>query len=463
MFHPGIFKAYDIRGIYPSELNEEHVFIIASSFAALLQQEHPEKKLTVVVGRDMRTSSESLAIQAIQALAEQGVDVVNIGLVSTPTFYFGVAFYGYDGGLMISASHNPKEYNGVKFTRAAAVPVSGDTGIYDIRDRSLAHERVSAKKHANPPVAVGQKGTISMRDGVLQDEVAFMLERFSPCSIKPLKIVADPANSMGSLYLEEVFQYLPCTLVKLNWPLDGTFPSHEPDPLKEENLFELKQAVIQNKADLGIATDGDGDRIFFVDEKGEVLPPAILRGMLAQIFLKEKPGAVIGYDIRPGRITRDMIEQAGGIPLQTRVGHSLIKEESRAAGAYFSGESSGHFFVDIGIGFFEVPVLILLKFLEELSSRNIPLSQWAAPYKKYFHSGEINLEVSQKDAALRTIEEKYKDAHMLHIDGVTIEYEDWWANIRSSNTQNLLRITVEARTEQLMKEKRDEILAFINS
>ncbi len=448
-----IFKAYDIRGVYPDEISADLFFRIAQVFAIMMKNENSGKeRLTCVVGRDMRESSVELTEAVIKGLTDQGMDVVFVGLVSTPTFYFSVAYYGYDAGIMISASHNPKQYNGMKFTRRNGVPVSGETGIAQIS------EMVRSEKVFEP---VFPKGTVSERKGVLDDLVSDMLNRTSLDTIKPFHVVADTANGMGGLDLDALFAKLPCKLTKMNFTLDGTFPAHEADPLKEENLIALKQAVLENKADLGIATDGDCDRIFFVDDKGNTLDPAILRGILAQIFLREKPGAKIGYDIRPGKITQDMIEEAGGEAIVMRVGHSLIKEHAIKVGAYFAGESSGHFFIDLGYGFFEAPVLIVLRFLQELTSVGIPLSQWIERYKKYFHSGEINSHVIDKQGKIAQLQSHYADAQINSLDGITIEYPDWWFNARASNTEDTLRLNLEARTQKLMEEKRDEVIKII--
>jgi phosphomannomutase len=447
-----IFKAYDIRGIYPSDLNEEIIYKIGRAYATLIQNENEDKKLTIVVGRDMRLSSPQLSKALIKGLTEQGVDVVDIGLASTPTFYFAVGHCDYDGGALVSASHNPKEYNGLKMVRRKAIPVSGDTGIMEIKEMVLQDKFGEAK----------EKGTVREKEGVLQEQIQHDLKYADVSKIKPFKVVADPANAMGVLYLEELFKHLPCQLIKMNFELDGTFPAHQPDPIQEENVEELKKRVKEEKADLGIAPDGDGDRIFYVDDRGEIIPPHIIRGMLAQIFLKDHPGAKICYDIRPGKITEDMVREAGGIPIVTKVGHSLIKETMIKEDAIFAGESSGHFYLKMPSGSYEVPVIATLKLLEIMSKKSKPISEIINPYDKYFHSGEINSEVEDKSAKIKEIAEKYKDAKkILWIDGVTIEYDDFWFNVRPSNTEPLLRLNLEAKTKELMKKKREELLSLI--
>ena len=451
-----IFKAYDIRGVYPEEINEEVVDRVAKAFATLLMQENTDKKsLEVVVGQDMRISSPQLAEKAIEGLLSLGVNVVDIGLASTPTFYFAVGEGGYDGGLQISASHNPKEYNGIKIVRKKVYPVSLDDGIDKIRDIA-----VSGKFQI-----LNSEGSVRQDNEILKKLVDYSLSFDGFSRIKPFKIVADVANAMGSLDLSALFEKLPCELIKMNFELDGTFPVHQADPFQEKNVVDLKKRVVETGADIGIATDGDGDRIFFIDDKGELIDPAILRGLFAEIVLRKNKGAAIGYDIRPGRITRDMIEQNGGVPFVTKVGHSFIKRIAIEKNSEFSGESSGHFFFKTDYGFFETPLIVTLYLLKEMSDRGVPISEIIAPLKKYFHSGEINFTVTDKEKVIEAIIEKYADGaeKVDKLDGLTIEHQDYWFNVRASNTEPLLRLNLEAKTSELVNEKVKEISAIIQS
>lgn len=453
---PSIFKAYDIRGIYPTQLNEELAYKIARAYAEIIRRENKDKeKIEVVVGCDMRVSTPSIKEQTIKGLTDSGLDVVDVGLVTTPTFYFSVAYYGYVGGMQVSASHNPKEYNGFKMVRAQGVPVSGEQGIYEMRDMVIANNFPTYDK----------KGKVTQKDGVVENEVKTQISELNinTSKIKPFKIVVDTANAMAVLDIKAMFKNLKCNLIILNEKLDGTFPIHQPDPLAEENLKLLQNAVIQNKADLGIGPDGDGDRYFFIDEKGEIVRQEILRGIMARIALKENPGATVCYDIRPGRITKDMIEEAGGKASVTRVGHSLIKEQMLKENAVFGGESSGHYFYKFMYGTFEAPIVLTLKFLEYLSEQNKPLSEVIAPYQKYFHSGEINTKVPDVKAKIEKIKQKYSDGQQSFLDGITIEYPDYWFNVRPSNTEPLLRLNLEARSKELMEQKRDEVLSAMKS
>lgn len=446
-----IFKAYDIRGIYPNEINEETAYKIGRAYINLLKEENVGRKLTVVVAYDMRISSPQLKEFLIRGIIDQGSNVVEIGLASSPTFYFAVANYGYDGGIQVSASHNPKDYNGFKIVRKKAIPVSKDTGIYKIRELAIKNK-----------FADNEKGIKTKRKNVLHDQLNHDFKYAEKGKIKHFKVVADPGNAMGAQYLDAIFSLLPCQLIKINFELDGTFPNHQADPLKEENLVDLKYKVLKEHADLGVATDGDGDRIFFIDEKGNTVPPHILRGLLAKIFLREKPGETICYDIRPGKITKDIIIENGGKPMVTRVGHSLIKEKMREVNSYFAGESSGHFFLRFEDSYYEAPIVVILKILEELSESGLTLSNIIDPYKKYFHSGEINSEVEDIDDKMKELIEIFQDSENIsYLDGITIEYDDFWFNVRPSNTEPLLRLNLEANTKVKMEEMRDKILKII--
>jgi len=450
---PSIFKAYDLRGTYPEQINADTAYKIGRAYVTLIKKELPEKVLNIVVGADMRTSSPELKEALIKGLIESGANVIDIGLSSTPTFYFAVAHYKYDGGIQVSASHNPKEYNGFKMTRAGAVPISGDTGIEDIKQTAINQSFIASET----------VGKVEKKLAVLDDEYAVQVKEMGivPSSIKPFKIVIDAANAMGALDVEKMFSQTKCQLIKLNFKLDGTFPVHEADPLKDENLELVRQAVIKHQADLGISPDGDGDRYFFVDNTGQIIRQEILRGIMAQIALKEHPGATVCYDIRPGKITKDMIEAVGGKASVTKVGHSLIKEQMLKENAVFGGESSGHYFYQFMSGTYEAPIVLVLKFLEYLSNQNKPLSEVIKPLQKYFHSGEINSTVSDPQAIMDQLTRTYQDAKISKLDGVTITYPQFWFNVRASNTEPKIRLNLEAVSQELMTEKKQEVLKII--
>ncbi len=452
--NPSIFKAYDIRGIYKQDLDEESAYKIGLAYVELRRKEvKNKKKLKIVVASDARVSSPSLKKHLINGLIDGGVDVVDVGVLATPSFYFAVAKYKYDGGIMVSASHNPKEWNGFKITREKAIPVSGDSGINFLKERVINNNFVLSEK----------KGKVSKRKDILKEQIKFDLKYANIKKIKKIKIVADPANAVGALFLNELFKYLPTKLIKINFKLDGTFPAHEADPIKEENLKQIKSAVIKHGADLGITTDGDGDRIFFINNKGQLIDQSIIRGILSKLFLKDKPASKIGFDVRPGKITEDLIIENGGKAIKTKVGHSLIKEQMLKEDIYFSGESSGHFFLNMNIGCFEVPNIVIVKLLEEFSSSEKKISEQISIYKKYFHSGEINKNVENKERVFKLLEKKYKNAKINKLDGISITFKDFWFNVRASNTENKMRLNLEAINEKTMKEKRDEVLKIITS
>lgn len=447
-----IFKAYDIRGVYPDQLDEDLALVLGKAFVQLLSKENEGKTdLDIVVSQDMRPSSKSLEESLIKGITSAGANVIQIGLNTTPTFYFAVAHGKYHGGIQITASHNPSEYNGFKMVRERAKPIGEGTGMEAIVELIKANELLEAS----------EPGKIIKLDTVMDDQVKFVSKLVDLDQIKPLKIVVDAGNSVGALDMKAIFKKLPCELIPLYFELDGTFPNHDADPLKPENLVDLQEAVIEHQADLGIALDGDGDRMFFIDEKGEEVPQAILRGMMAQIELKDNPGETVCYDIRPGKITQDMIDEVGGNAVITRVGHSLIKAKMEETNAIFGGESSGHYFYKFDFGTFDVPLVLLVKFLQYVSQQDKPISEIVDPYKRYSHSGEINSMVEDKDKVIEKLAKKYADADISRLDGITITYKDFWFNVRPSNTEPKLRLNLEAVNDKIMAEKRDEVLAVI--
>lgn len=449
-----IFKAYDIRGIYGEDFDNELAYRLGLAFIELRKSD-PDyidgQAFSIAVGRDMRISSPLLKENLIRGLQDGGANVLDLGLVATPTFYFAVGKNNCQGGIMISASHNPKQWNGFKLVRSKGVPISGETGINILKDKILENKFIPAKV----------RGQVTLKENSLEEEIAYTLKRTDINKIKSLKIVADAANGMGATYLKKLFEYLPTTLIPLNFDLDGSFPAHEADPLKEENLEQLKKMVLNHQADLGIATDGDGDRIFFVDNQGATINPAIIRGLLAKLFLKEKPGAKIGYDVRPGKITADLITENGGQAIITRVGHSLIKEQMLKEDIYFAGESSGHFYLNTELGCFEYPSTIILKLLTDFSEANRPVANYVSNYQKYFASGEINRTVNNKDEVLKKIEDNFSDGDINKLDGISVNYPDFWFNVRASNTEDIVRLNLEAINPEIMKTKTEEILKLM--
>ncbi len=455
MFNPEIFKAYDLRGIFNQDFRADFAYKLGLAFVALRKKDDDSKsnKLKIVVARDMRLSSLEISKELIRGLQAAGAHVLDAGLLSTPAFYFAVSHSQADGGIIVSASHNPKEWNGFKLVRSKAKPISGETGINWLKENI---NRVKETLEEKDFLAV------TKLENMAEEQFKHDLQYINPI-IKDFKIVADAANSMGAQYLELLEKNIPGELIKMNFELDGSFPSHEADPLKKENLLTLQKKVLEERADLGIATDGDGDRVFFLDNLGKIIDPSIIRGLLAKIFLIDKPGSKICYDVRPGKITRDLIIKHGGIPIITRVGHSLIKDQMLKEGAYFAGESSGHFFLNLDIGCFEMPLIMIGKMLELFGQQKTTISEFIKQYEVYYHSGEINRSVNDKEKVFLILKERFRDAKLSLLDGVSVEYDNYWFNVRGSNTENKVRLNLEAVDLKTMEINRDKIIKIIES
>lgn len=451
-----IFKGYDIRGLYPEELNEENIKVIVAAIYKFFKKGKPQKEsLTIVVGTDMRISSPSLTRVAIDTLISLGAQVVDIGMVSTPTFYFAVSHYGYECGMQITASHNPPEWNGIKFVKKGEkglVKIGKTTGMGEIK------EMVDARDLPSP--APG--GKVSKKTGVLEDEVKNALKIVGNPEIKKFKIVADPGNAMGSQYIEALFARVPQDLIRMNFELDGTFPVHQPDPLKPENLVDLQKRVVAEHADLGLAPDGDGDRLFFVDEQGSVVPPTVITSIVTSELLKENPGETVYVDIRYLFTPKKIIAENGGKMEVTKVGHAFITEVMNKTGGIFAGESSAHyFFRATGNAESQMPVILMV--LKVLTREGKPFSKISEEYRRSHESGEFNFEVSNAPEILSALKEKYKDGEIETMDGVAISYPSWRFSVRTSNTEPLLRLNVESYDKPEMEEKRDELMSFIKS
>ena len=450
---PKTFRAYDVRAIYPTQLDEDGIRSTGKAYVKFLQEQNPGKKLSIVVGRDIRLSGITMMEAVVDGITSMGADVIDVGILTTPDFYFAVSKLGYDGGLQVTASHNPKEYNGVKVVGPGAMPIGLQNGLDEIRDMAIAGNFSEA----------AERGNVISYPGVAEECAQHALKFFDH-QIRPLKVVVDTANSVGSIDIEALFAHLPCELVRLNWELDGNFPSHPADPLDDHNNLQLQNKVREVGADLGIAIDGDADRYFFVDETGKTVDQSIIRGILAQKALEMNPGAKILYDIRPGKITRDMIVAAGGVPGVTPVGHTKIKLQAIQEGAPFAGESSGHFFFKTEYGMFETTLIVTLVILDYLSKENTTFSERIKPYQKYFNSGEINSKVSDIPSKLEEIKKLFEGECTINtLDGYYFECSEYWVSVRSSNTEPLLRLIVEAPRKEKMEEIRDKALEVIQS
>jgi phosphomannomutase len=441
--NPGIFKAYDIRGVYPTELNEDVAYLIGRAFASFLSAE------TVIVGRDMRTSGPTIFDAVTRGLMDQGADVINIGMVSTDQYYFACTKLGHPG-MMVTASHNPKQYNGFKMVKKMPQLLSGDAGIQDLR-RLVESEEFAASARA---------GTMSEID-LSEEFVEAVLALIDVDGLKPLKVVADTGNGMVGPILQRVYERLPVTLIGMYLDPDGTLPNHGLDPLQPENRAELEARVVSEGADIGFAFDGDGDRFFTIDDRGQFISGDFMTALLGQYYLEKSPGAKILYDVRASWAVPELITAAGGQPLMERVGHAFIKQRMSREGAVFAGEVTGHYYfqdfnyADSGV----IPSLIILEMLSKKGKR---MSELLAPLEATYHiSGEINTRVSDVKEVIAKLAERYSDAEHGHMDGLSITYPDWHFNVRGSNTEPLLRLNLEARTKELMEQRRDEVLKII--
>jgi phosphomannomutase len=446
VLNPTVFKAYDVRGIYRSELDEEGAREIGRAY---VEQFTPAR---IAVGRDMRLSSLSMAAAVIEGAAAAGAQVLDIGLVGTEMVYFAVGSLGLDGGIMVTASHNPKDYTGMKIVRAGALPVGGDSGLLDVAERAMS-EGQSLQ---------GQSPGHVQKYDIWPAYVDRVMSFVDVSAIRPLKVVIDAANGMAGTMLPPVLERLPIDAVRCYFEPDGSFPNHEPNPLLPENREFIVRKTLEEGGDLGVAFDGDADRCFFVDDTGEFVPGDFATALFAQAMLEKEPGATVIYDVRASWAVPQTIEAAGGTAVINRVGHAFIKERMREIDAAFAGEVSGHYYfrdfsqADTGV----VPFLVML---ERISKGGARLSDLLRPFRdRYFITGELNTPVADVPGKLRELEERFgPDGRVDHLDGLSVEAADWHFNVRPSNTEPLLRLNLEALSEPLMEEKRDEVLAVI--
>jgi phosphomannomutase len=437
-----IFKAYDVRGVVPDDLDADLVRRIGAAFAEWTQAP------AILLGRDCRLSSPELAAAISEGATSRGVDVVDLGLASTDLLYFAAGSQDLPG-IMLTASHNPKQYNGLKFCLAGAKPVGEETGLRDIR----------AIVEAGPRPAVAAPGHVETRD-LLGAYVEHVLSFVDVEAMRPLTVVADTANGMGGLVVPAVMARLPITLHHLFPELDGTFPNHPADPIDPENQRDLKAAVLEHEADVGLAFDGDADRVFLIDERAQDVSGSILTALVAGSMLDKEPGAKVVHNLICSWTVPEVIREHGGVPVRTRVGHSFIKQVMAETGAVFGGEHSGHYYfrenyrADSGL----IAAVIALG---ELSKATVPLSALLQPLRRYSDSGEINSRVDDQRARMDEIAAALSAGRQDRLDGLTVEFDDWWCNVRPSNTEPLLRLNVEARTPELLEEKTAEVLALI--
>ena len=449
MLDESIFKAYDIRGVYPDALDEEVARDVGRAFVQHLSLSGSR----VVVARDMRLSGEALQKAFIEGVTESGADVLDLGLVSTDALYFAVGHLEEPGGAMITASHNPKEYNGLKLCREDAIALSGDEGIGQIRDL------ITSGKLSGPAEYAG-----SVEEDDLTDEYADHCVSFIETDgLRPLKIVVDAGNGMAGKMLPPVFEKLPFEYVPMYFELDGSFPNHPPNPIEPENVEELQKRVVEEGADFGASFDGDADRCFVIDEQGNIVSGDLLATLVAKNVLEKQPGATILYSAVCSKALPELVDEEGGKAIRTQAGHSIIKPQMRKNDAAFGAEHSGHFYFRDNY-FADSGIIAMLTVAELVARQEKPISELLDPIDPYTRSGEINSEVEDTDSVIQKVEESYAEDEKVeidHLDGLTVDCGNWWFNLRPSNTEPLLRLNVEAETAETMQQKRDEVLELI--
>ncbi len=445
----GIFKAYDVRGLYPEELDEAMARKIGLAFQHLLEASDRAHGDKVVVSRDMRSHSEPLAAALIEGLLASGLDVVDIGLATTPMNYFAVGRLRAAGGVQVTASHNPERYNGFKLSRHEARPVSGASGI----------PRLEAAVTSGDLPAAARPGSRSQAAILAAYGDHVLSHLTSSDGSLPLRVVVDAGNGMGALY-EPLLWRTGIELLPLYFELDGTFPNHEANPLRLENLRDACQAVREAGADLGIAFDGDADRAAFIDERGQPIGSDLTTALIAGELLSRRPGRAIVYDLRSSRAVPEYIRERRGVPVRERVGHSFIKATLRSRDAIFGGELAGHYYFS-DTYFADCALLAVVEVLNLLRVTGKPLSELVRPLRRYAKLPETNFEVEDKEGALERLARRYADGAIDRLDGITVQYPDWWFNVRPSNTEPLLRLVLEAEDEEMLARKRDELVAIL--
>lgn len=449
----GVFKSYDIRGTYPDQIDEtlaRKIGVSLGRYFSNLDRNKGKGALKIVVGRDMRTMAPSVTKSLIEGLTSAGHNVVNLGMVTTPCQYFAIQHQGADAGIMVTASHNPPQYIGFKVSRELAIPISYDSGLNEV------------EKQIDVPIEPGIKpGTVTDLD-IDETYLDFLVGLGK--NLKPIRIAADASNGMAGKYLERLFDRLPCELVGIFLDPDGRFPNHEADPLKPENLRDVQKLVQERKAAIGFCYDGDADRVAIVDEKGELVGCDLITALIGENLVKDHPGGIVTYDLRSSRIVKEVVEEAGGKAVRSRVGHAHVKQQMRQIDAISGGELSGHYYFklkDRETFYIDSALVATMRLLNILSASDKPVSELLKPLRKFYHSGEINFNIADKDAALADIQKTFSDGKQDHLDGISVDYPDWWLNVRPSNTEPLLRLTLEGQTPELRDQGLKRVFAVL--
>jgi phosphomannomutase len=452
--NPGIFKAYDIRGIYPDQLNEEDAWKIGCATARFLRsllrgyERGQAASQSLCVGRDMRTHSEAIAKALIEGMNSTGANVIDIGMIDTPQMYFAINHFGTCGGVQVTASHNPAKYNGFKISGLDAKPIGGDTGLKDIEHIAMALLHTKGKA----------TGSVESRD--LTAEYKKHVLKFLRSNVRKMKIAIDASNGMAGKMVPAIFGKLPVEIIELNFEHNGKF-KHEPNPLVESNLAELKKAVKKNKCDFGVCFDGDADRLMMIDEKGDTIGCDLMTALMVPYFLEKDPKSTVVYDLRSSRVVVEEIIKHGGTPRRERVGHAYMKKALRDSHSVFGGELSGHFYYRDNF-YADSGMITLVHVINIISEADdVPISELISPLRRYHSSGEMNFIVENKQVKMDELARRYSDGKIDYLDGVTIVYKDWWFNCRPSNTEPLLRLNIEARSKELLDDKLAEITGQI--
>lgn len=460
MINKDIFRLYDIRGIYPQELNQDTAYQIGRCFIHFLRKKSKKSKFRIAVGRDIRKSSPILFKGFSDGVRDEGGDIIDLGLITTPMLYFAVSKFKYDGGVIITASHNPNPFNGLKMTRQKAIPLAGDTGIFWIRDQLLKKEFIKEK------IKNIKRGKISKRN--IEKEyigATLKLAKIKKGEFKGMSLALDAGNGVGGPIVLKILKKTGVTIYPLYCKPDGSFPNHVPDPMLQRNLKDIIALVENKKVDLGVALDGDADRVIFISEKAKSISGDMITALMAKIILEELPSSKrkkskILYDIRSSNIVGESIKEGRGIPYC--IGHSLIKEKMRKDNIIFGGELSGHYYYGENL-FYEIPFVVILKILKRIKKEKQLFSEMIVPFQKYYHSGEINFLTEKKEEKIQKLKKVYQKGKIIEIDGLRVDFDDFWFLLRPSNTEPVLRLVVEAKDKEVFKKRKQELIKAVDA
>lgn len=452
--NPSIFHAYDIRGIVDEDISSDDAKDLGRAFATYLAKHSGKhgKDLRIVIGKDNRTSSHHLYMKVTEGLLMQGATILDIDISPTPLFYFAVSHAKADGGIMITASHNPPKYNGFKLVQEQAIPMGIESGLRDIQQLMTSHT-------FDPLQA---QGTVEQEN--VMDAYIATINAFAPFPNDPsLTVVVDAGNGVGAIMAKALFEKSSTRIIPLFFESDGRFPNHLPNPLDEKNIIKLREEMVAQAGQIGVALDADGDRIVFVDEHGSIIPPDLITSLIADMLLRTHKNAHICYDVRSSRAVKETIERQGGVAHVSKVGHTYVKHLMREYDVLFAGELSGHYYFQVGSDYYEWSLIALNLVLSEILQTGKKASELVSPYRTYVKTRELNYLIEKKEEAIAKMAAHFADGVQSQLDGLTVEYADWWFNVRASNTENVIRLNVEAREPQLLEDKLSEVLTVLDN